>query len=265
MTPRLFSFGGGVQSTAVLVLASQGRVQYDAFVFANVGEDSEHPDTIAYLHQVAMPFAQRHNIELLELRRETGDGKTLYQQIQARGFMMPIPARVAPSGAPQRRICTFDFKTRVVAKELRRRGASKKNPGVVGLGISVDEFHRANNGTMVSYQTQEYPLLDLRMTRADCQRLILEAGLPMAPKSACYFCPYHNHEYWQHLRASNPDLFDRAVDVERELNAARQQRGMSTVYLHRSLIALEDAVDGRQPGLFDAHGMDNCESGYCGV
>ena len=77
MTPRLFSFGGGVQSTAVLVLASQGRVQYDAFVFANVGEDSEHPDTIAYLHQVAMPFAQRHNIELLELRRETGDGKTL--------------------------------------------------------------------------------------------------------------------------------------------------------------------------------------------
>lgn len=44
---RVFSYGGGVQSTAALVLAAQGRIDFPAFVFANVGEDSEHPDGAA--------------------------------------------------------------------------------------------------------------------------------------------------------------------------------------------------------------------------
>ncbi|WP_254897837.1 hypothetical protein [Kitasatospora sp. NA04385] len=34
---RSFSFGGGVQSTAALVLAAQGRIDYRTFLFANVG------------------------------------------------------------------------------------------------------------------------------------------------------------------------------------------------------------------------------------
>ena len=41
---RTFSFGGGVQSTAVLVLQAQNKLPepYDVFLFANVGDDSEH-------------------------------------------------------------------------------------------------------------------------------------------------------------------------------------------------------------------------------
>ena len=39
---RTFSFGAGVQSTAVLVLQALGRLPepYDVFLFANVGDDS---------------------------------------------------------------------------------------------------------------------------------------------------------------------------------------------------------------------------------
>ena len=79
---RYFSFGGGVQSTAVLVLAAQGRVQYDAFLFSNVGNDSENPATIAYVENVAKPFAAAHGIELVELqkRRRTGEAVTLLGQ-----------------------------------------------------------------------------------------------------------------------------------------------------------------------------------------
>jgi 3'-phosphoadenosine 5'-phosphosulfate sulfotransferase (PAPS reductase)/FAD synthetase len=46
---RVFSYGGGVQSTAALVLAAQGVIDYHTFLFANVGEDSENPDTLAYV------------------------------------------------------------------------------------------------------------------------------------------------------------------------------------------------------------------------
>jgi hypothetical protein len=40
--PRVVSYDGGVQSNALLVLAAQGRIDYRTFLFANVGDDSEH-------------------------------------------------------------------------------------------------------------------------------------------------------------------------------------------------------------------------------
>jgi hypothetical protein len=47
MALRFFSYGGGVQSTAALVLAAQGKIDYPVFLFANVGDDSEHPGPVA--------------------------------------------------------------------------------------------------------------------------------------------------------------------------------------------------------------------------
>ena len=45
MTLRVFSYGGGVQSTAALVLASQHKIDFKTFLFCNVGDDSENPAT----------------------------------------------------------------------------------------------------------------------------------------------------------------------------------------------------------------------------
>ena len=74
MSIRVFSFGGGVQSTAALVLAAQGRVDFREFVFANVGEDSEYPGTLTYLEEHARPFAAAHGLALTEVRKHTRDG-----------------------------------------------------------------------------------------------------------------------------------------------------------------------------------------------
>lgn len=46
---RSVSYGGGVQSTALLVLAAQRRIDYPLFLFANVGDDSENPATVRRL------------------------------------------------------------------------------------------------------------------------------------------------------------------------------------------------------------------------
>ena len=48
---RVFSYGGGVQSTAALVLAAQGKIDFPTFLFANVGDDSEHPATLRYVRE----------------------------------------------------------------------------------------------------------------------------------------------------------------------------------------------------------------------
>ena len=44
-TLRTFSFGGGWQTTAALVLAARAELDFRTFLFANVGEDSERPAT----------------------------------------------------------------------------------------------------------------------------------------------------------------------------------------------------------------------------
>lgn len=78
----VFSFGGGVQSTAALMLAARGELEVDAFLFAHVGDDSENPATLRNVHEVAMPYAATHGLALIELqrRRKTGQVETLYKR-----------------------------------------------------------------------------------------------------------------------------------------------------------------------------------------
>jgi hypothetical protein len=53
MSLRVISYGGGVQSTALLVLAAQGRIDFGVFLFANVGDDSDPDPRIGIQHRVA--------------------------------------------------------------------------------------------------------------------------------------------------------------------------------------------------------------------
>lgn len=190
------SYGGGVQSNALLALAAQGRIEFRTFLFANVGADSENPATLEYVRDVAMPFAARHGIELVELHRtfargpRTGEVETIFGRLTKPGSRsLPIPLRMS-GGQPGVRACTADFKVRVVGKELRRRGASVDRPAIVGLGISVDEMERAKPGIdpRAPYQRRVYPLLDLGLRRSDCHQIIADAGLPIPERSACWFC-----------------------------------------------------------------------------
>ena len=55
---------------------------------------------------------------------------------------IPIPVRMS-NGAPGNRSCTLDYKIALMSKWLKANGATKDNPALVGIGISVDEIERA--------------------------------------------------------------------------------------------------------------------------
>ncbi|MGW1996185.1 hypothetical protein [Embleya sp. NPDC001921] len=167
---KVISYGGGVQSTALLALAANGKIDYRTFLFANVGDDSENPGTLKYLREVAAPYAAKAGLDLriLDRRRRDGTTETLWQRLNRPATRsIPIPVRMA-NGAPGRRSCTADFKIKVVGRWLRGAGATKSDPATVGIGISVDEIHRANRRRCEAYEVIEYPLLDLGLRRADC-------------------------------------------------------------------------------------------------
>lgn len=267
MTLRTFSFGGGVQSMAALVLAVRGEIDFKTFLFCNVGDDSEDPATLDYFYEHAGPYAERHGIRMEELRRTRRDGtvETLYGRLTKEGSRsIPIPMRTNDLGAPGTRACTADFKIRVIAKWQREHGATAASPGVCGLGISLDEFQRARTDSGFPYQTLEYPLIALRLSRQDCRNIISGAGLPIPPKSSCWFCPFHSLATWQKQREERPDLFAKSVALEALLNERRAMLGKDPMWMTRKLVPLDQATSPhRQLPMFADEPEDACESGYC--
>jgi hypothetical protein len=271
MTLRVFSYGGGVQSTAALVLATQGQIDFKTFLFCNVGDDSENPATIEYVEQIARPYALNHGIEIIELQATRfGEPDTIFQRLTRPGSRsIGIPVRMNGSGAPGRRSCTVDFKILVVDKWLKAHDA-KTSGAQVGLGISLDEIERVKSNTdpdTVAWKENVFPLLDeveRPLSRQDCMNSITRAGLPVPPKSSCWFCPYHKLSVWQEMRQDQPERFWKAVELEKFLNQRRADLGMDPVWFTRLLKPLDEAThEYGQHGLFDEV-VDACaEPGYC--
>lgn len=264
MSLRAFSYGGGTQSTAALVLAARGEIDFPLFLFANVGDEAEHPRTLAYVQQHAIPFAERHGIELAVLRKKFRDGRDddLYRSVTDESSSIDIPVRMS-NGAPGNRRCTADFKIGVVAKELKRRGATRDEPAALGLGISIDEHHRIRPAfdERTPIQLREYPLADRNLTRRDCQKIIASAGLPQPGRSACWFCPFHSLDEWRAIKRETPELFDRACAMERQINARRARIGKDEVWMTRFARPLDEVVSDQL--VLDVGDLDNCESGFC--
>lgn len=270
---RFISYG--VQSTALLVLAAQQRIEFSTFVMANVGDDSEMPATLRYVREIAAPFAAAHGIalHLIERRRRDGSVETLYGRLMKDGSRsLPIPVRMS-NGASGSRSCTADFKIRVTGKWAKQHGATTARPAVVGIGISADEIHRANTRRAEAHERVVYPLIGigedtgLRLNRADCARVIQRAGLPVPPKSSCYFCPFHRLEVWDEMARSEPELFAKAADLEDTLNRRRDERGKDHVFLTRlgRPLRLVASADQQTLPFADAaeDERDQCDSGWC--
>jgi hypothetical protein len=266
---RIVSYGGGWQSTALLVLAAQQRIDFRTFVFANVGDDSENPGTVAYVRDHARPYAEANGIELVEVRAmRKGEPETLYERMTRPGSKsLPIPL-YGRNGSPMGRACTADFKLVPIGKWLTSRGASEENKATVALGYSADEVKRINPAKAKPYERLVYPLIDLNppARRDDCARIIRSAGLPVPPKSACWFCPSRRKNGWQEMRRSAPGLFSRAVRLEGDLTT-RGSGGYRLTEAGRPLDEVIPAGVDTLPlvGVDDAFGAYGCDGSVCGT
>jgi hypothetical protein len=86
------------------------------------------------------------------------------------------------------------------------------------------------------------------------------------PRSACVFCPYRTNKEWLHLKQTDPDGWQRAVEIDhalRQEGTVANRRMQQKLYLRRSCVPL-DVVDlGHEKTLFRP--MTNECQGMCGV
>lgn len=115
----------------------------------------------------------------------------------------------------------------------------------VWIGFSTDEIHRVNNRGPW-YTRNRYPLLEMGMSRVQCESWLAARGWGSTPKSACIGCPFHGNAMWRQMRDHDPASFADAVEFD---GAFRRDPGLDgELYLHRSLLPLAVApIDRIEP------------------
>ena len=219
MTPTALSYGAGVHSTALIALIHLGFLpRPDLILYNDVG--AEHPRTIAYLadnHQ-AISDAGSEFYTWTPGQHPSDPQEPLYDEQMFSGKIR-IPARFRRTRTRCRRQCTVDWKVKPSHRALRRHSLTD---WTLWLGIAADEAHRsAHTPHNPAWLTIRRPLVELGIDKAECKRIILEAGLPVPPKSGCWFCPFQRVDTWTQLHQEHPDLYTRAQALEDHLNTFR--------------------------------------------
>ena len=225
------SFGGGVNSVALMLWLIEHDIEFEA-VFADHGGD--YPETYEY---VDMLMAKGYEITVLKAeQRVRGKMRNIYES--------SYEYRFNPGG--MNRWCTKQFKVVPVAKYLQR-------PCFLFMGIAAEEAHRAKrNKEYYDGIVRDYPLIDYNINRSGCIELIKRHGLPIPPKSGCFFCPFQKASEIKALYHRCDDLFDKALELEKRNIQRNKEKGRSqTGYLHVSNRPLEVVAMTDQIELFD--------------
>ena len=141
---HVLSFGGGVNSVALMVVLLREGLPFDEAVFADTG--GEVPETYQYL-ETARQYLADHEVPLTVVSKR---GCSLYETAWDR--------RVFPSVIW--RWSTRDFKVTPIHRHYRSLNVHINQY----LGIAWDELHRMKD-SRVDYVTSLFPLIDRRLTR----------------------------------------------------------------------------------------------------
>ncbi len=219
---HVLSFGGGVNSVALMIILAREGLPFDEAVFADTG--GEVPETYEYL-EIAKGYLAEREVPLTVVSKR---GRTLYDTAWDR--------QVFPSAIW--RWSTRDFKVTPIQRHYRTLNVHINQY----LAIAWDEVQRMKD-SRVDYVTNLYPLIDRRLTRADCVDIIQGAGLPIPQRSSCFFCPFNSVDRWRWLHETHPDLFDKAMALEEHSKHFPSQRLTDQAFRERTDISLRSLAE----------------------
>lgn len=261
---RVLSLGAGVQSTTMALMCNEGLIRPpDCAIFSDT--QAEPPDVYRHLDwlekQLSFPVYRVTAGNLEEDLKAAAKGK--------RFASIPFyTTSEKEGGGMMRRQCTREYKTAPLEKKVRellgmRPGQHLQKDVFMYIGISLDEIQRVriNNHARIH---NKYPLISLKMTRYECIAWLKDKQYPVPPKSACYFCPFTDNARWREIKENQPEVFQKAVEIDRLIREKDMNKIKEKIYLHKSLKPLEEvdfsnAEDHGQGSLFN----DECE-GMCG-
>lgn len=225
----ILSYGGGTNSTAMLIGLLECGERPDAILFADTG--GERPET--YAHVRAMDaWCERNGLPRIETVRKGGRPETLEQNC--------LRMKMLPSLAYGFKGCSHKYKIEPQEKwannDERCKAAWAQGEKVTKLiGYDADEHHRAKIQEDKKY-FYRYPLVEWDWGRAECTEAIARAGLCQPGKSACFFCPSTKPHEIRAMAETHPDLIERAIAMEENAELTTVS-GLGRRFAWRDLLA----------------------------
>ena len=222
MRPTILSFGGGINSTALLLEWVAQKKPLDLVIFADTG--SEMPETYKFIDDFVTSFCKKHNVPFETVyytaSERVGGVKEGHWQENERVAIYDYYKYLHSVPSMMRRSCTDKFKIAPIEKFIKNKWGDKKYP-IRLIGIDSGESHRAKyiidpeTGKKEKlYEYNEYPLIDWGWDRNACLARIEKEGWSNPGKSGCYFCPFQSRNNWVKLLKDKPDLFQKSMELE---------------------------------------------------
>ena len=245
---RVLSLGAGVQSSTLALMIEAGQVaSVDLAVFADTGWEPR--AVYDYLEWLTATVSFRVVVD------SAGNLRKAMKTVAIPFYVKGADGQV---GMRPRRACTRDYKVAVVNRQIRQAHGVKqlgaRSRTSLLLGISTDEAVRMRPNKS-RWVTNEYPLIEAGMSRADCLAWMARAGYPPPPRSACLGCPFRSDPSWAQLKRESPAEWAATVEADRELHTLG-------LCMHRSGKVLDQVDLGEDAP--DLPWGDECE-GMCGL
>lgn len=258
--PIVWNYGGGKQSVALGVLIVAGKLPVpERAVIADTGREAS--STWRYLNTYMQPLLDRVGLTV----EIVPHSYALHDLYDPKGKPL-MPMFTANGEGQLRTFCSGEWKRDAVLRWLREaeRGYGPENPVIQWIGYSRDEIGRCKPSRR-KWADVQWPLImgyGLTLSRADCVRIILEAGLPEPRKSRCKMCPFTTNQEWAEQKESDPSDHQYAIQIDRDIRSRDKQGGL---FLHRSGVPLEAAdltvPDAPEHPLFGRG--EGCDSSGC--
>ena len=220
----LVSFGGGVNSTALLIGLEERKQRPDAILFADTG--GEKPGTYQHIKLMQEWLALKGFPPITVVREKN----TLEQQCLD---YETLPGKAFGFGS-----CSERFKIRPQKRWIKDNKI--KNPLWL-VGIHIGERHRADRQSRADCR---YPLIEWGWGQEHCIEAIKRVGLPIPIKSACFYCPSMRKQEVLALAKSDPELFQRAIEMEqaaKEAGTLQTIKGLGRRWSWESLVKADEA------------------------
>ncbi len=200
---NIVPFGCGVNSVAMMVLLVQQGFPVDYIVFANTGGYSnmgEKYETYRYKRFFSNWLKSKG---YPEIKTVTYNAEGLYREM--------IRLKTLPSIAFGWKTCSQKWKIQASDKYLKKQGVTDR---LKILGYDAGESHRTNKDYTEDGVKFWYPLVEWGLDRMDCVKVIIDAGLPLPPKSSCFFCPNMEASEIHDLKNNDLCRLDKALFME---------------------------------------------------
>jgi hypothetical protein len=250
--PWGINFGGGLNSTAVIIECRNRGLRPDWILFADTG--SELPGTLEHVERMREWCGKEwswHGLVTVKWIRRDGEFEPLHENCLRTGHL--------PSKAYGLAGCTTKWKIQPMERWRKSVGMNK---GAFAVGYDAGESRRISSACKRGDDpnfTAWYPLVAWGIDREGCRKICEKEGITVG-KSPCFMCPNMRRSEWLDLRDNHPDLFATAMKIEEQAAAnGNYGRGGGGLYKGglRNLMQTED----NQP-ICDVL-EDRCHHGGC--